>query len=640
MLEVKNIVKEYSTGKVSFRALDDVSLRIEEGEFIAIMGPSGSGKSTLLHILGFLDSPDRGQYTFNGQDTAKFSDTQYAGLRKNYVGFVFQQFHLLPRTSALSNVSLPLIYSARKELKDRPAMLLKEVGLQDKHANHPSELSGGERQRVAIARSMVNDPRVIMADEPTGNLDSKSEAEILKILVRLNEEGKTLIVVTHEEAIGQMAGRVVRLKDGKIISDNKKTSSRSVESRNKIQGAQGIPQTAQLMDYIKQSFQMIFANKIRSLLSMLGIMIGVATVVAMLALGEGAKKSVSDSLSQMGTNMLSIMPDRRNESGVQVQFSQKDLETISSISLVKRVAPVVNGSVMLIAGNKNLLSRAQGTTPAESDMRNLHPAYGRFFTQEEDQSRAKVVVIGSTVAGELFGLTNPLGKTLRLTRVNFQVIGVLPPLGGNTFIDRDNMVYLPANTAMFRLFGKRYFDSIDVEIKQADAVSEAQDEITQMIIRKHNLSKEQENIFRVMNMAELQDAFKKTASSLTFLLSFIASLSLLVGGIGIMNIMLVSVTERTREIGIRKAIGARKIDVMLQFITEAIIMTFSGGLLGILFGISIALLLAKLANWVVVIKPSAVILSATFSMTIGLIFGIWPAKKAANLSTIDALRYE
>lgn len=640
MLEVKNVVKEYSTGKVSFRALDEVSLRIEEGEFVAIMGPSGSGKSTLLHILGFLDSPDSGQYIFNGQDTARFRDTQYATLRKNYVGFVFQQFHLLPRTSTLHNVSLPLIYSARKDLKDRPAMLLRQVGLQDKLVNHPSELSGGERQRVAIARALVNDPQVIMADEPTGNLDSKSEAEILKILVQLNEEGKTLIVVTHEESIGQMARRVIRLKDGKIVSDTRKSESRGVEFRNKSKLSGNISQTAQLMDYIRQSFQMIFANKVRSLLSMIGIMIGVATVVAMLALGEGAKKSVSDSLSQMGTNMLAIMPDRRNDSGVQVRFSQKDLDHIASIPLVKRVAPVVNGSVMLVAGNRNLLSRAQGTTPAESQMRNLHPAYGRFFTSQENLSRAKVAVIGTTVASELFGSTNPLGKTIRLNRVNFLVIGVLPPLGGNAFMDRDNMVYLPANTAMYRLFGKRYFDSIDVEIKQADAVSDAQDQINRMIIRKHGLTKEQENIFRVMNMAELQDAFKKTANSLTFLLSFIASLSLLVGGIGIMNIMLVSVTERTREIGIRKAIGARKIDVMFQFVIEAMMMTFSGGLLGVIFGISIALILAGLANWVVVIKPSAVLLSAAFSMTIGLIFGIWPAKKAANLSTIDALRYE
>ncbi len=645
MLEVKNLVKTYSSGDVAFRALDDVSLKIEEGEFVAIMGPSGSGKSTLLHILGFLDSPDSGAYLFNGQDTSKFSDTQYAALRKNYIGFVFQQFHLLPRTTSINNVSLPLIYSGRKDLKDRPAKMLTDVGLGTKFYNMPNELSGGERQRVAIARSLVNDPEVIMADEPTGNLDSKSETEIMNILLDLNKKGKTVIMVTHEESLGLQAKRVVRLKDGKIISDTRKATTSPIKKSPPLPSLplndnHDVPQTAQFIDYIRQSFQMIFSNKVRSFLSMLGIMIGVATVVAMLALGAGAKKSISDSLNQMGTNMLSIQPDHRNESGVQVTFTLKDMTDILTIPYVKRVAPLVNGSVMLIVGNKNLSSRVQGTTPDEAGMRNSMPTYGRMFTIEESQSRSKVAVIGSTVASELFGSEDPVGKSIKINRINFLIIGVLPVLGGNSFQDRDNVVMIPVNTAMYRLFGKTSYDSLDIEISQTDQVSEAQDQVSQMIIKKHGLTPEQENAFRIMNMAELQDTVKKTANSLTFLLSFIASLSLLVGGIGIMNIMLVSVTERTREIGIRKAIGARKRDVMMQFITEAIIMTFSGGLMGIIFGVSIAFILSKLANWVIVVTPSAVFLSTAFSVSIGLIFGILPAKKAANLNTIDALRYE
>ena len=537
MLEVKNLIKEYSTGAVAFRALDDVSLKIEEGEFVAIMGQSGSGKSTLLHILGFLDSPDSGQYLFNGQDTAKFSDTAYANLRKNYIGFVFQQFHLLARTSALSNVNLPLIYSARKDLKNRPAQMLTEVGLKAKFNNMPNELSGGERQRVAIARSLVNDPQVIMADEPTGNLDSKSEAEIMKILIQLNEQGKTVIIVTHEESIGLKAKRVIRLKDGKIISDvNNDAGAKPKKTIPLIKEAlkvkHDVPQTAQFMDYVRQSFQMIFSNKVRSFLSMLGIMIGVATVVAMLALGAGAKKSISDSLNQMGTNLLTIMPDHRNASGVQVNFGPKDLSDIMLNPLVKRVAPLVNGSATLIVGAKNLASRVQGTTPEEADMRNSKPAYGRMFNSEENLGRAKVAVIGNTVASELFGNEDPIGKEIKINRINFLIIGVLPPLGGNSFQDRDNVVMIPVNTAMYRLLGKKYFDSLDVEIKQTDQVSNAQEQISQLIIRKHFLTKEQEDSFRIMNMAELQDTVKKTANSLTFLLSFIASLSLLVGGTG------------------------------------------------------------------------------------------------------------
>jgi macrolide transport system ATP-binding/permease protein len=521
--------------------------------------------------------------------------------------------------------------------------MLTDVGLKTKFNNMPNELSGGERQRVAIARSLVNDPEVIMADEPTGNLDSKSEAEIMKILLDLNTAGKTIIMVTHEESIGQQANRVIRLKDGRIVSDTKTPaaiSSKEAPHLKALKANHDIPQTAQFMDYIQQSFQMIFSNKVRSLLSMLGVMIGVATVVAMLALGAGAKQSISDSLNKMGTNMLSIQPDHRNTSGVQVTLTQKDLTDILTIPTVKRVAPLVNGSVMLIVGNKNLSSRVQGTTPEEADMRNSQPAYGRMFTNGENQSRAKVAIIGTTVAAELFGEKDPVGKSIKINRINFQIIGVFPPLGGTPFQDRDNAVMIPLNTAMYRLLGKTSYDSIDIEINQTNQVSDAKDQISQLIIQQHNLTEEQKNAFRIMNMAELQDTVKKTANSLTFLLSFIASLSLLVGGIGIMNIMLVSVTERTREIGIRKAIGARKRDVMLQFVTEAIIMTFSGGLMGIVLGSLIAVILSKLANWVIVITPTSVLLSTTFAISIGLIFGIWPAKKAADLNTIEALRYE
>jgi len=638
MLEVKNISKVYNTGQIKFKALDNVSLVIEQGDFVAIMGPSGSGKSTLMHILGFLDNPDQGEYLVAGKDTAQLADDDYAKLRKEWIGFVFQQFFLLAKMSALQNIALPQIYSGVKTLKV-PLEMMKAVGLQTKTKNLPSELSGGEKQRVAIARALVNNPLIIMADEPTGNLDSKSEEEIMKIFKQLNKEGKTIIMVTHEESLGNQANRVIRLKDGKIVSDIRNAKLENIDETQQQQKVKDVYNIWQFLDYIKQSYQMIFANKVRSLLSMLGIMIGVSTVVAMLALGAGAKASITESLSSLGTNMISVFPDGHN--GVPaLHLTLGDVDAIAKLKIVKRISPQVNGAVFLIAGNKNLSSSVQGTSSEAANMRNNKPAFGRFYTENEVKNRERVVVIGKTVAEELFGKENPLNKTIKLNRISFRVIGVLPALGAQGFRDRDNTVMIPISTAMNRLLGKDYYDMLDVEIISPELVSEAQDELENLIVKKHNLTEAQKESFRIVNMAEIQNTFQKTASSLSLLLGFIASLSLLVGGIGIMNIMLVSVTERTREIGLRKAIGARKKDILWQFVTESVIMTVTGGILGILFGASIALLLTKLAGWTVKITLSSIIISTSFSIGIGLIFGIWPAKKAAELHPIEALRYE
>lgn len=640
MIRIKNLSKEYSNGKMSFLALDNVSLTIDAGEFVAIMGASGSGKSTLLHLLGFLDSPTSGQYYLKGENTATFTDTRYANLRKRFVGFVFQQFHLLARTSSLDNVALPLIYSGKKHLLNEPHKVLESVGLKEKKENYPSELSGGEKQRVAIARALVNDPEIIMADEPTGNLDSQSSKEIMAILTKLNKQGKTIIIVTHDNDIAAYANRTIRIMDGKILSDTKarKTRKKS-EKKESLSDQHHLTQTAQIRDYIKQSFQMIRANKVRSFLSMLGIMIGVATVVAMLALGAGAKRSITDSLSRLGTNMITLVPEWKNAT-VPVRYTERDVQALKKLSLVKRVSPKVSGVVQLIRGNKNLGSSIEGTNEEAAEMRNSSPVHGRYFTKEEIIARAKVAVIGQTVAKELFGEEDPLLKKFKINKISFQVIGVLPSIGGSSWRDRDNVVMIPITTAMYRLLGIKYYRSIDVEIKEADMVAQAEDMIRDVIIRVHNLSGARLKSFRIFNMAEIQETYQKTAGSFNFLLGFIASLSLLVGGIGIMNIMLVSVTERIKEIGLRKAIGATRDDILWQFITEAIIMTVTGGVLGIIVGASLALLLGKVANWIVVITPKSVILATSFSAAIGLVFGIWPAKRAARLDPIEALRYE
>ncbi|MFC1751774.1 ABC transporter permease [Thermoproteota archaeon] len=639
LIQLKNLSKSYTNGKIAFKALDNINLTINRNEFVAIMGPSGSGKSTLLHILGLLDRPSSGEYLFYSQPIQSYSDNELAQLRSAHLGFIFQQFHLLPRTSAYRNVFLPMIYSDAKKEPQKPVQLLSKVGLSQKITNHPNELSGGERQRVAIARALVNDPEIIFADEPTGNLDSTTEKEIMTLLSELHKQGKTVILITHEENLAKNADRVIRLKDGCIISDEYLKETDPVNNNLPTSLAKTFFRPLQLVEYTKQAFSMIFSNKIRSFLSMLGILIGVGTVVAMMMLGAGAKASIEESLARLGTNMITIRQFRRTDQ-VPVRFTAKDVEMIKKLEFVKYITPQVDGSVTLIYGNNNLTSQVTGLNNQAQAMRSNKPEFGRFFTEQEDIQREKVAIVGKTIVKDLFNNQNPIGQIIKINKQNFRVIGILPTLGGSSWRDQDNTVIIPISTAMYRLLGKKYYNSIDIEITDSALIESAIERIKELIITKHNLKGKRTEVFRIINMAEIQQTFETTTQNLSFLMSFIASLSLLVGGIGIMNIMLVSVTERTREIGLRKAIGATKRDILFQFIIEAVMMTLSGGFLGITCGISIAWSLSLLANWTVKLTPFSMFLAAFFSISVGLIFGIWPAKKASGLNPIQALRYE
>jgi macrolide transport system ATP-binding/permease protein len=649
MIELINISKTYKMGDIAVQALKDVSLKIGQGEYVAIIGPSGSGKSTLMHILGFLDRPDTGSYTVFGEDVSKLKDDKLAILRSNVAGFVFQQFFLLPRTSAIENVELPLIYAGKKGLKELAHAKMEQVELSDREKHTPNELSGGQQQRVAIARALVNDPLVIFADEPTGNLDSKSKEEIISILEDLNKKGKTIIMVTHEKEMADRAKRIITVFDGRIVSDQKKTEKISLpEGERKLNAKQLFAREKTsvwkelLMDHIPQAFKSIFSHKMRSALSMLGILIGVGAVIAMLALGKGAEKSISDQLASLGSNLLMVMPNYGdNTSGLYIRFTIEDAETLRDMGgRIKAVSPSIRRRSQVIYENKNTNPRVQGAWPSYAGIRASVPEYGRFFTEEEVSSRAKVAVLGVAVVRELFPKTNPLNKTIKINKINFLVIGVLPQKGAQGFEDQDDIVVVPVTTAMYRLFGKKYVDTIDVEARDAEAIDDAMDDIREVIIRKHDLKKKQQNSFRIRNMADVQETRKSMTKTMSMLLGSIAAISLLVGGIGIMNIMLVSVTERTKEIGLRKAIGAQEKDIMLQFLIESIVMTFSGGILGVIFGVGVALALSTLAGWLMVITTFSIILSTTFSVIIGLIFGIFPARKAAKLNPIEALRFE
>lgn len=649
MIVIRNIRKTYRMGDNRVDALRDISLTIEDGDFVAIMGPSGSGKSTLMHIMGLLDVPTEGSYKLHGREVSKLSEDELAILRRDEIGFIFQQFNLLPRMPSWQNVSLPLLYSEKSFSKEKALQMLEKVGLVSRADHRSNELSGGQQQRIAIARSLINSPRIIFADEPTGNLDSKSEKEIMDILKGLNDQGITLIIVTHEEEIGAQAKRLIRMRDGAIQSDERREPlpqhPQVVESKKSLFSRLHM---GELLEHFHQGYKTLASNKVRSGLSMLGILIGVAAVVTMLALGSGAQKAIENQLTSLGSNLLILRAGAvrlggvAQESGVRVRITTEDVGILrSQIPDIKEAAPNVQGRGQVTYANKNWNTTVLGVSPAFVTIRSSEPVLGRFFSESENQKRSLVAVVGQTVVRELFGDKNPIGEWIKINRINFQVIGVLPEKGAQGPQDLDDRIVIPVLTGMYRLFGKDYVDSVDIEVIAPEKIDAVQDSIKEVMNKRHRVPvSSQGDAFQIFNMADLQTALSESSKTMSILLSSIAAISLLVGGIGIMNIMLVSVTERTREIGLRKAVGARKIDVLMQFLAESVVVSVMGGLLGLCLAWGVTVSISQVLGWPMSISVSSVVISFGFSVFIGIVFGIYPAKKASDLHPIDALRHE
>lgn len=651
MIELKNIHKTYRMGDIKVPALRNISLKVEEGEFVAIMGPSGSGKSTLLNILGCLDVPTSGQCLLDGINVSEFSDYELAEIRNERIGFVFQTFNLLPRLTALSNVELPLIYAGnQKERKERAINALQAVNLEERASHRPRELSGGEQQRVAIARALINEPTTILADEPTGNIDSKAGEEIMLIISELNKKGITIIIVTHEESIASHAKRVIRLKDGEIIKDKKISKSDEISQSptpTRQEKKRRIFSLSELKESLIMAVSSISSNKLRSFLTMLGIIVGVSAVIAMIGIGQGAGAQITEHISQLGANLLMVRPGAfqhgpaRSASGSITSLTYKDAQVIAEqCPSVAKVDPSYSRNAQVVYGNKNTNTTINGVTPNFPEVKNFPVEQGYFLTEEDNRLMRRVAVLGKTVVKNLFGEEDPIGQYIKIKRSIFQVIGVMSEKGSSGWRDEDDIIFVPLKTAQKRLFGVDYVSIINVEAKSEDVMDKASAEITSLLHERHKIREGEEDDFSIMSQTEILSIVQETSNTFTMLLAGIAVVSLIVGGIGIMNIMFVSVTERTREIGIRKAIGAQRRDILGQFLIEAIIVSLSGGVIGVILGIFVSKLTSQFAGWPTVITSGSVLLSFFFALTVGLFFGFYPARKASLLNPIDALRYE
>jgi len=709
VIEIADLFKIYQLGEIEVRALNGVSLSIERGEFVAIMGSSGSGKSTLMNVLGCLDRPTSGRYLLQGVDVASLPEAELALVRSRQIGFIFQNFNLLSRASALENVELPLFYSAwNRDSENRAAKLLEMVGLKGREQSLPNQLSGGQQQRVAIARALINEPAILLADEPTGNLDSKNSAEIMEIIRRLNREnGITVLVVTHDPEVAAYVDRVITFRDGVIVSDERKRVSAAAAAAAAAPPA-GAPKAERGEEAWTFAAMALVAaaralrrNKMRAALTMLGIFIGVAAVIAMVAIGDGARYSVQQQIQSLGTNQLVVLPGATTASGVRAGYGSASTLTVADADAIQKEARSVAAVsyidrqvAQVVYGNRNWSTSITGTTPAYFTIRDWPVTSGRPFTEEETRSAAPVCLLGQTVVNNLFAEgETPIGAAIRVKNFPLRVIGVLAVKGQSTFgQDQDDVIVMPFETAERKVLGTSQVTAtvpstttgssnpvlnpyigvrtwtassptyqsgtaiispfggppkiagvvnmIFVKAKTAELVDTAQGELTGILHRRHHIGPAQDNDFTVRSLAEIAQASESASRVMALLLASVASISLLVGGIGIMNIMLVSVTERTREIGIRIAVGARRLHILLQFLVEALLLGIIGGLAGALLGIAASKILAVVAQWPTLISPAAVAGGFIFAAAVGVFFGWYPARKASMLDPIEALRYE
>lgn len=639
LIRLENVRRYFGAGDAIVKALDGVSLEIYPGEFVAIMGQSGSGKSTLMNIIGMLDRASDGLYHVSGKDVQALSADDLAGLRRDTFGFIFQRYNLLNTANAEENVEIPALYAgmAGPMRKKRARKLLADLGLGDRTQHRPSELSGGQQQRVAVARALMNDPPVILADEPTGALDSKSSEEVMALLKELHGKGRTVIVITHEDEVAAYAQRQIRLEDGKIVRDDGSHVSAGQQSTQREEDGGSL--AIELMESVKMALRSLRANIFRTALTLLGIIIGVAAVITMLAIGEGSKQNVLDQISSMGTNLLNVRPGApgfRPSGDTATLISDDAAAILNQINNVAYVVPSRSGSKTLRFGNVDNTVSIEGVGADFSVARDWNVDRGTFFTDNDVSSYAAVMTIGTTVAETFFPYgEDPIGQFILVGNIPFEIIGVMEAKGANPWgRDQDNTVWVPYTTSLVRLFGSNYLNTILVKVADVNAINQTEEDIKNLLISRHQVED-----FQVRNSTSFLEMATETQNTLTILLGAVAAISLLVGGIGVMNIMLVSVVERTREIGIRMATGARRGDILLQFNTEAAVVCTIGGVIGVLLGFGAGGVLS-LFDVNVAFTAGPALLAFSCAVGTGLLFGYLPARKAAHLDPVVALSSE
>jgi macrolide transport system ATP-binding/permease protein len=712
-IKLRDLYKTYHLGEIDVPVLKGISLTVSRGEFVALMGTSGSGKTTLMNILGCLDRPSAGKYWLDGEDVTALSADDWAQIRNRKIGFVFQTFNLLPRTSALDNVTMPLSYTAG-HLSEREACqqgedLLGRVGLAGRLDHEPSQLSGGQQQRVAIARALINRPFLLLADEPTGNLDSRTSEEVLELFQKLNEEGVTIILVTHDEEVARVAKRIIRISDGVLTREEPRPLEGEPEAAPPAPAAGSNRRPGwgwvRLQWMVRTALNGLRRNYLRAALTTLGIIIGVAAVIAMMEIGRGSATAIQQSIASMGANILMIRSGTASSGGVSfgagtmITLTPQDNDAIlNECPAVRASAPVVRARTQIIYGNRNWVPTfIYGTTPAFLEVREWDLAQGNPFTDRDVRNNSKVCLLGQTVVRELFQGESPLGKELRVQNVSFKVVGVLSAKGANMMgMDQDDVLVAPWTTIKFRVVGSsattanqsaatttsssssgttqtvntlnQIYPTTQASLYPTPSATQAADtpqpvrfvnvdeiltaarttkdipvavkEITELLRERHLIRPGQPDDFNIRDMTEMTKALTSTSTMMTKLLLAVALISLLVGGVGIMNIMLVSVTERTREIGLRMAVGAWARDILQQFLAESVILCFCGGAAGILAGRGISYMVRILLHWPTELSLDAIVAAFAVSVTVGIVFGFYPAWKASRLDPIIALRYE
>ncbi|MBO0494135.1 MacB family efflux pump subunit [Pseudomonas sp. Marseille-Q1929] len=643
LLELKGITRSFMAGEREFVALKGIDLTIEAGEMLAIIGASGSGKSTLMNILGGLDYATAGSYKINGIETRSLGDEQLAELRRDYFGFIFQRYHLLTHLSALHNVEMPAIYAGTPQTQrhSRARELLARLGLAGHVSHRPSQLSGGQQQRVSIARALMNGGEVILADEPTGALDTASGKEVMQILAELHAAGHTVIIVTHDPKVAANAQRIVEVSDGEIVSDTRNTGPELPSDAPIEPKRSGARRLVASLGLFKEAFNMawvaLVSHRMRTLLTMIGIVIGITSVVSISAIGEGAKRYVLKDIQAIGSNTIDIFPGSSfgdSRASAIETLLPSDVEALNQLYYVDSATPVVGRHLLLRFGNIDLDAQVNGVSDRYFKVKGLKLEAGIAFSESDARRQAQVVVIDHNTRQRLFGPNvDPLGQVILVGNLPCTVIGVTADNKNMFAASKALNVWVPYETAAGRLLGQRHLDSITVRIKDGQPSKVVEDNVNQLMLQRHGTKD-----FFTNNLDSIMQTVQKTSRSLALLLSLIAVISLLVGGIGVMNIMLVSVTERTREIGIRMAVGARQSDIRQQFLVEAVMVCLIGGIIGIALSYALGGLFSLFVKeWEMVFSLGSVVTAFACSTLIGIVFGFVPARNAARLDPIEAL---